>query len=268
MRSNVRPFRNERFALWRCEGCGSIHAADAIDLAPYYRQYPFARQRLDWTLRCCYSLLARRLRSCGLRREHSLLDYGCGSGLFVRFLREDGYSLADGYDPHSECFYRPPEDGRRYDFVVVQDVLEHVEDPAELLERFARLVKPGGTVVIGTPDADGIDLSRGERFVHSLHQPYHRHILSRRALLDRTGRMGWSPRRIYATPYTNTRVPCLNTRFLLHYFRCFDDTVDVAFEPRRRGNLRLLLDPRTLLYALLGWAWCPRTEMLAVFTVP
>ena len=34
--SNVRAFAAERFALWRCAGCQSIHARDEVDLDRYY----------------------------------------------------------------------------------------------------------------------------------------------------------------------------------------------------------------------------------------
>ena len=39
--SNVRAFVLERFWVWRCSLCGSIHAGEDLDLAPYYAGYPF-----------------------------------------------------------------------------------------------------------------------------------------------------------------------------------------------------------------------------------
>jgi len=41
VRSNIRRFRDQRFAVWRCRSCGSIHARDEVDLDYYYRHYPF-----------------------------------------------------------------------------------------------------------------------------------------------------------------------------------------------------------------------------------
>src|SRR6266567_60264 len=41
VRSNVRKFRGEQFRIWRCPTCASVHARDDVDLAHYYRDYPF-----------------------------------------------------------------------------------------------------------------------------------------------------------------------------------------------------------------------------------
>jgi len=264
VRSNVRRFRDEQFALWRCEACGSIHARDNVDLRRYYEDYPFQRQRLNWTVRRVYGLLLRRLRRAGVRRSDSVLDFGCGSGLLVEFLHSRGYARAVGYDAYTEGFGDPAPLKGRYDCLFAQDVVEHVEQPLATLKEFDGLVRPGGLVVIGTPNAEAIDITRPEKFVHSLHQPYHRHVWSKQALLQAAGDLGWRLRRFYATAYTNTRVPLLNTRFLLRYLKSSDNTVDAAFE-RLRGNVLNLLKPRVFFDAFFGSFLDPRTEMFAAF---
>jgi 2-polyprenyl-3-methyl-5-hydroxy-6-metoxy-1,4-benzoquinol methylase len=250
--------------MWRCGGCGSIHSRDDIDLARYYEHYPFKRQRLNWILRRLYSALLRRLRRAGLGRTDSILDFGCGSGLLVRFLMAKGYSRAVGYDPHTDVFSNAGLLENRYDWLFAQDVVEHVDDPPGTLKTFAELVNPGGRIVIGTPDAEAVDLNRPERFLHSLHQPYHRHVLSKRALLDAAESLGWKLQRLYSTADTNTRIPFLNTRFMLRYFRAFDNTIDVAFE-RHKANPAHLLKPGVFFAAFFGSFRSPHTEMLAVF---
>ena len=94
VRSNVRAFAHERFSLWRCAACGSIHAADEVDLDAYYRQYPFFDTTLDWTLAAGYHGLVRRLRNNGLEQGARILDYGCGGGLLVEYLGNKGYAAA------------------------------------------------------------------------------------------------------------------------------------------------------------------------------
>ena len=37
VRPNIRRLQNERFNVWRCPRCRSIHAADEVDLDAYYR---------------------------------------------------------------------------------------------------------------------------------------------------------------------------------------------------------------------------------------
>lgn len=260
-RSNVRWFRGRRFRIWRCPACRSIHADNDADLQEAYRHYPFFAQKLDWPLRAGYRRLTRRLRRGGLRPADRLLDFGCGSGLLVRYLRERGYD-AVGYDPYSPEHGDPQRLRETYDAVVAQDVLEHDEDPVALLGRLDGLVRTGGLIAIGTPNAAGIDLARAEKFVHPLHQPYHRHILALPALVAAGERMGWRPVRVYSTPYTN--MPVLSLPLLHHYMRCFDGTIDVLFE-RPWKSLRLWLSPETLFYLLFGYWLCDNADVVALF---
>src|SRR6185369_5250482 len=109
------------------------------------------------------------------RRTDRIWDYGCGAGLFVKFLRDRGYENVSGYDafvPEYSVRYR--QEGS-YDAVVSYDVIEHADDTREFMVSLARLVKPGGILVIGTPNADNVPLERIKD--PSLHPPYHRHIL-------------------------------------------------------------------------------------------
>jgi 2-polyprenyl-3-methyl-5-hydroxy-6-metoxy-1,4-benzoquinol methylase len=266
VRSNVRAFRNEWFTVWRCGGCGSLHARDALDLAPYYADYPFRRQRLDASVRLVYRGLWRRLRRAGFERRHRILDYGCGSGCLVEYLRARGHRHVSGYDAYSGFGGTPDVLGTRYDAIVAQDVVEHVEDPRALLEELGKLAAPGGLIAVGTPDAGAVDLRRADRFVHQLHQPYHRHLFSKRALLAAGETLGWRVERLYRSHYTNTRVPLVNMRFGLHYARCFDDTVDLAFDPVRLSPR--LLTPRAIGLALFGGLRPPPSDLLVVFRRP
>src|SRR5688500_6456372 len=181
VRSNVRKFRSEQFELWRCPACRSIHARDAVDLAHYYASYPMFPPDIEWRLHRAYGNMLKRLVRSGLSKEHRILDYGCGSGALVRFLRSAGYDTS-GYDAYAEAFADRSVLERSYDCVVSQDVIEHVDSPRALLAEFDRLTVPGGMIAIGTPDAAALDLAAPEDFVHALHAPYHRHILARDVL--------------------------------------------------------------------------------------
>jgi 2-polyprenyl-3-methyl-5-hydroxy-6-metoxy-1,4-benzoquinol methylase len=267
VRSNVRKFRQEQFAVWRCPHCSSIHASEQVDLDSYYRYYPIhdlEKNRVDWMLKAMYRNLLHRLKKAGLQPEHRVLDYGCGSGALVDFLRKAGYPGAIGYDEYGDAFSDPAVLEQPYDLIISQDVLEHVPDPWEHLRTLNDLCKPGGVIALGTPNAEAIDLRRPEKRIHTLHQPFHRHILSRTALLDTGRALGWTLLRYYPTMYTNTLVPFVNTRFVWHYLGCFDDTLDLVLEPIHVTSWRLFT-PLTLFYALFGGFFAPETDVMAVF---
>lgn len=264
VRSNVRAFRDRHYDVWRCSHCLSIHASSRVDLALHYAQYPFHALSRDIRLSIVYAKLLRRLRRSGLRTSSTILDYGCGSGAFVEFLRDRGFKQAFGYDQYNPEMAAPTRLATRYDFVVAQDVIEHAEAPLHLLGRLDELVRPGGVVAIGTPDAERIELSRVSDFIHVLHAPYHRHIFSRRALGLATAARHWTLERRYSTMYTNTCVPFLNEAFYRYYASLFDDTLDALFGPVDvRPLLRHL--PRTLWIGLLGAFASRKTDPMSVF---
>ncbi len=264
VRSNVRPFHTRRFSLWRCPNCRSIHASGEVDLDEAYGVYPFFGQKLDFVLRCGYRRLTRRLHRAGLRPGQRVLDFGCGSGLLVQYLREKGCDAA-GYDPYSPDHGDPARLNEQYDAVIAQDVLEHDDDPLGVLARLDGLARPGGMIAIGTPNADGIDLAKAEKFIHPLHQPYHRHILALPALLEAAKNLGWSVERTYTTPYTN--MPVLSLPMLHYYMRCFDGTINTLFD-RPAGSLRLWLSPETAFYLIFGYWLCDDADIVAIFRKP
>ncbi|MFI5306110.1 MAG: class I SAM-dependent methyltransferase [Polyangiales bacterium] len=263
VRCNVRAFKQESFAVWRCSGCGSIHAADEVDLDRYYRGYPVFEADLDWKLRVVYGGMLRRLTRAGLRKEHRILDYGCGKGLLVRFLRERGYENATGYDRYGEGYGDPAVLERRYDCVVSQDVIEHVADPLGLLAQFDKLAEPTAIISIGTPDARALDLRAPESYAHALHLPYHRHILAAPALIAAGEKLGWEVSRYYSTMYNNTLFPTMNPRFVLHYVRCHDDVFDLVAEPVKLSLE--LCTPVTPFFALFGYFFDRHTDIQVVF---
>lgn len=263
VKSNVRAFRDESFAVWRCTQCQSIHAADEVDLDHYYRGYPVHAAELDWRLDVVYGNLLRRLQRAGLRPEHRVLDYGCGRGLLVQYLRKRGYSCTAGWDRYGEGYTDPSVLEARYDCIVSQDVIEHVADPNAMLAQLDAMADPGAIISIGTPDAAALDLRDPDDFKHALHLPFHRHILSADALKEAGKRRGWEVVRYYDTMYNNTLFPTMNPRFVLHYVRAHDDTFDLVAEPVKISAK--LWSPLTPFFAVFGYFFDRHTDVQVVF---
>lgn len=265
VQSNVRCFSQDRFPVWRCPGCSSIHSLDRVPLDPYYASYPIHERELSRAGRLVFRRYLRRIRRHGIGPQTRILDYGCGSGQLLDYLREQGYDRVHGYDPYMEQWSDPGVLRQRYGLVLAQDVLEHVEDPQQLLNRLHDLLQPGGLLVIGTPRAESICLRRAGEFVHSLHQPYHLHILSEkqlRAMLTGLGHqlLSVSRRHLYDTWW-----PMLNWNFLTALARRRDNTLDAFFEPAPPG---WFLSPGLWLRALFGYLRpCPG-EMLLISRKP
>jgi SAM-dependent methyltransferase len=94
---------------------------------------------------------------------HRILDIGCGDGLFFSRLAEFG-SVVEGIEPSSDLvtddrggaiairpFDSTFQPAAPYDLIVMLDVLEHLDRPAEALSHVLSLLSPSGTVVITVP---------------------------------------------------------------------------------------------------------------------
>lgn len=260
--SNVRRFANEQFTVFRCGSCRSIVAADSVDLEHYYKDYPFKAQQPSaaWGLICRNYL--RRLKTAGLKRDHSILDYGCGSGMLIDELKNRGYQNAKGFDAYNDKYSDRGVLDHKYDCVILQDVIEHSENPFEILDTAIELTSDSGFLCIGTPNADGIDLAHPQKYIHCLHQPYHRYIFTAAGLEHLAKQKGLTLERFYGRHHSDTFWPYLNMRFYHYYCSLFDNTLDVAFDEHPLGLH--YITPKALLNAFFGRFMSSPTEMVLI----
>ena len=100
------------------------------------------------------------------RPPAKVLDLGCSSGLLAERLQEMGHHVT-GVDVHEfpraaermHAFFRanlgegiPPEVGSGFDLILMADVLEHLGEPAKLLEQCKGLLAPGGSIMVCVPN--------------------------------------------------------------------------------------------------------------------
>ncbi|MGH8542921.1 MAG: class I SAM-dependent methyltransferase [Gammaproteobacteria bacterium] len=94
----------------------------------------------------------------------SILDVGCGDGLFFPDLErlgevegvepeealvtEKGRALGTIHVTRFDERFRP---GKRYDLVLMLDVLEHLRDPGGALRHAIKLLEPGGSILLTVP---------------------------------------------------------------------------------------------------------------------
>jgi hypothetical protein len=76
------------------------------------------------------------------------LDFGCGASILLAKIFDENGFLVDSYD----IFYHPKEEiwQRKYDFIVLSEVIEHLSSPAETMRKLAKLLTPHGQFFIKT----------------------------------------------------------------------------------------------------------------------
>ncbi len=260
---HVKKFQTDQFTVWRCNNCGSLHSKEVVDLPKYYADYPFKNHSLDFHTKVAYRNRLHMLKAQGINESHRILDYGCGKGLYVDFLRKEGFSQTTGYDPYSVKFSDNKVLEEQYDVVVSHDVIEHVENPREYLEILLGLTKQSGLLVLGTPNADEITLKTDSRYTIELSQPYHRHIFSEKALLSMTRSLGLKPLHTHRRFYYDTLVPGVNVRFMWNYIQKRGGLIDVAVEPLDWKTV--LGSPSLIFYALFGYFFRMPGNILVTF---
>ena len=91
-------------------------------------------------------------------KDARILDYGCGTGVFVQRMREHGFRGIDGYDP----FTSPSRPHGRYDIITCFEVIEHSTDPPGILADMLGFMQPDGCIVLSqTLQPDDIMAIRG-----------------------------------------------------------------------------------------------------------
>lgn len=82
----------------------------------------------------------------------NVLDFGCGNGLFVSFLKKNNVAV-DGYDKFSGDFNALPEKNK-YDVVTAIEVFEHLAEPYSEIDEIFSFLKEGGILMVETSFTD------------------------------------------------------------------------------------------------------------------
>lgn len=217
--SSEREFENETFTVWQCSNCGCIHALEGVDLAHYYAKYGLHEDtEPDQVTRFFFGRKLQWLQKAGMKKDHYVLDYGCGGGHFMQFIRGKGYRNAHGYDPFTEQYADKSVLEQSYDMVMSSDVIEHDTDVKGHLQTLLDLTTETGQVYIETPDALAINLNQIEQHRQILQQPFHRHILPHTWIIDQVEKQGWRVKQIARHPFFHSAIPFLNVPAMDHYW--------------------------------------------------
>ena len=169
-----------------------------------------------------------------------VLDVACGTGYGTAMLANAGAAQVDGFDCSTEAvalakkaWTSPnvsfevantehlPVPDRSYDYYVSFETIEHVEDDDALLSEAARVLRPGGSLLVSTPNRELLDpgISIDERPFNrfhtreycqdELHERLRRHFTS----IAWYGQRPYSPLYVSWLAHVGRRWPALAVKF-------------------------------------------------------
>ena len=197
-----RKLSDEVFSYHHCTNCGLIFLyPHPADLGKYYPQdyygntrtlkdlepeYPFNRYKVD---------IVRQFVQAG-----RLLEVGPSRGTFAYLAKESGFEVSV-IERDEECcrFLRatagiealPSTDPTAAirqqepcDVIALWQVIEHLNDPWDFIRAAASKLKPGGILVLATPNPDSLQFKTFGRYWFHLDAPRHLQLIPAKLLTD------------------------------------------------------------------------------------
>lgn len=152
----------------------------------------------------------RRSAYCYVPRGVRVLDIGCGTCESLGYHASRGcravgvesdsnvskIAVAHGYDVKIGLFSPEEYGSDSFDYVTLDQVFEHMTDPLACLLRISSVLRPGGAVVISTPNMDGWGVRFfGKKWIN-WHAPYHLNLFTPDSLSRFAGSAGFDIRDI------------------------------------------------------------------------
>ena len=187
----------------RCSECGhQWWIADSMDLQTLYRDYYSGKDpSIGYD---DYMALAKALRQTFTNRiaqlerliggtPGSILDIGCGPGIFLEVARSRGWRV-QGIDPSESAgtagkrafgvnirtgfFESSLYENQRFNAITLWDTIEHLSDPFAVLRDCRGLLAPNGVVALTTGRADSVAARLSGNHWHLYTLPEHLHFFT------------------------------------------------------------------------------------------
>lgn len=208
------------FGIWNCLACSSTYLSPrptVEHLGLYYPEDEYLpmgdaagssqgwttsiKNRLRLLLSLPYSVLFGRPEATMAPFGGSrLLEIGFGHGIYLKDMHRLGWDVY-GCDISRSKVERlkqelgddhvflgvladiplPPES---FDLIALWHVIEHLHDPGTMLDRIRKLLRPGGLVIIGTPNVQSLEARLLGRWWSGFDVPRHLVVFSQKGLVQ------------------------------------------------------------------------------------
>jgi 2-polyprenyl-3-methyl-5-hydroxy-6-metoxy-1,4-benzoquinol methylase len=207
----------EIFAYIYCSNCLSLSIRDIPeDIHKYYQNYPnlkffkyketlfrrllknyllkksnFLSRKLGYFLKEYNDLAIKSLSPFKFPISTSILDVGCGSGLFVYELKNFGFKNIIGIDPYLDHDITFDNGGKifrkslfevneKFDLITFHHSLEHMQNLVKVAKKIDEILNPGGMCIIRIPNIESESFKHFKHHWEGIHPPFHFFLPSRK----------------------------------------------------------------------------------------
>lgn len=209
--------KEDDFRIVKCKKCGFVYLNNIPDESEIYEDYYEAKvNKDDYTkfssiphLADIYAINEQRLYYVRkYKLKGSILDIGCGTGLFLNTAMHYGFDVYGidvsqaavnnakeefGIDADKKLISQLDPEHMQFDVITMWHVLEHLIDPVSELLKVRQLLKDDGVLFIEVPNLKSIKFKlNGGKWQGGNHPLYHRSFFTPRTLRKLLKRSGFN----------------------------------------------------------------------------
>jgi 2-polyprenyl-3-methyl-5-hydroxy-6-metoxy-1,4-benzoquinol methylase len=206
--------------LNKCKKCGFVFSGaipTSEELEAHYNQYGRNDYLSPITIKRYHELLDKMEP---YRKTGRLLDVGCGIGYFLEVAKERGWEVygteytddavticeKKGIHMHKGQLNPDNYSPDFFDIITSFEVIEHINNPLEELNRFKKLLRTGGLVYVTTPNFNSLLRYRLKAAYNVICYPEHLSYYTPRTLKKVFKNVGFKPIKIQSTGISLTRL--------------------------------------------------------------
>lgn len=155
----------------------------------------------------------------------TVLDVGCGDGSSLLEIQAQGANAyGTEYDQnvapaakqlgltiHFGPLDTAPYPDHQFDYITMNQLIEHINDPVQFLQQAAKKLKPSGALILSTPNLNGLNRRWSQRHWINWHVPFHMNFFTHKSLALLATQAGFTIQRLKTiTPATWVTLQCLN----------------------------------------------------------
>ncbi len=238
------------FNIVSCQGCGfkfTNPRPDDNEIGNYYKSQDYVSH--SNTKKGLINKLYHAVRSHTLKKKlalinsyvsrGTLLDYGCGTGMFLNTAKEAGWKCF-GYEPDPEARKIAEEQGldivdskdilkqklgsSKFDVISLWHVMEHITDVDQTLEFFKANLNDAGTLVIAVPNHLSFDGQLYKEFWAGYDVPRHLYHFEKATMEKLLNKFGFELKETKPMKFDSYYVSMLSEKYMtgsMNYLRAF-----------------------------------------------